>query len=255
MTVWRKNFYIRYDGGSPDATGQMGPTTAPYGSTVTLPECAFSLNGYSFREWECAAGGETLRFADEDTLTASNGDLSLTATWDANTITQVDAEFEAGVPAGSISYQNKSYGYMYWSGSVLPVWQTNLANIFGDESRLGQTLTGVTATASAGSGNTRTTNGAGRSGIALSSITLPGPALYTKVRLSPYICVKVEKADSVGDIYNNNWYYTDRPNVTQDYAMNIGSSDKIVYGYSYYSRGQHFAVHMTVEDLAGSHEF
>ena len=58
--------------------------------------------------------------------------LSLSAQWvQSDIITEVNAVIETSVPAGTVNSQSKSYGYMVWTGSDLPVWIAGAADVFG----------------------------------------------------------------------------------------------------------------------------
>ena len=57
-------------------------------------------------------------------------DLSLSARW-TDIITEVTAVIETSAPAGTIDSQSRSYGYMVWTGSDLPVWIAGAADVFG----------------------------------------------------------------------------------------------------------------------------
>jgi len=83
---------------------------------------------------------------------------------------------------------------MVWTGSDLPIWQTNLDLVFDNEAYLGQRLNNANVTAYGYNGQMRSTSAAGRSGIALKSVTPNGQVLYTKVKLSPYcvVCAVIE---------------------------------------------------------------
>lgn len=59
---------------------------------------------------------------------------------------------------------------MVWTGSDLPVWQTDTSLIFDNESYLGQGLSNASVTATGYNGQTRSTSNAGRSGITLKSL-------------------------------------------------------------------------------------
>ena len=99
-------------------------------------------------------------------------DLSLSAQWAAqiDIITEVNAVLETSVPAGTIDGQSRSYGYMVWTGSDLPVWIAGASDVFGSESRLGQGLQSRSVTANGYNGQSRTTTAGGCGGIALKSI-------------------------------------------------------------------------------------
>ena len=97
-------------------------------------------------------------------------DLSLSACWKIDGITNVNAVLETSAPAGTIDSQSRSYGYMVWTGSDLPVWIAGAADVFGSESRLGQGLQSRSVTANGYNGQSRTTTAGGCGGIALKSI-------------------------------------------------------------------------------------
>lgn len=97
-------------------------------------------------------------------------DLSLSACWKIDGITNVNAVLETSAPAGTIDSQSKSYGYMVWTGSDLPIWIASVADVFGSESRLGQGLQSRSVTANGYNGQSRTTTASGCGGIALKSI-------------------------------------------------------------------------------------
>ena len=108
------------------------------------------------------------------------------------------------MPAGTVNSQSKSYGYMVWTGSDLPVWIAGAADVFGSESRLGQGLQSRSVTANGYNGQSRTTTAGGCGGIALKSISPSGNKLYTQVKLSPYIGVYVV-SENGSSIINDNW--------------------------------------------------
>lgn len=206
------------------------PATAPGDPT---------REGYEFTGWSPSSFS---------TITA---DTDIIAQYEQSTITEVNAVLVTNAQSQTLSYQNKAYGYMVWSGSDLPVWQTKPSLIFDNESYLGQGLANASVTATGYNGQSRTTSIAGRSGIALKSITPKTTVLYTKVKISPYICVYAI-SENGGAIHNNGWDWTDRSDVTTDHAMYMNSSQNIITGRAYYSRGKYFQVKMTVADSNGT---
>lgn len=74
------------------------------------------------------------------------------------------------------------------------------------------------------------------------------------MKISPYIGVYAI-SENGHTINNNNWEWTDRSDVTSDHAMYMDSSQQIITGRAYYSRGSYFQVKMTVADSNGSRTF
>ena len=129
---WQANSYtISFNPG--EGSGSMSPVIAAYRSNVTLPACTFTRSGYAFDVWECIIDGEESYFEDQDRFVMPAQNLSLSAQWAAqiDIITEVNAVVETSVPAGTVSSQSKSYGYMVWTGSDLPVWIAGAADVFG----------------------------------------------------------------------------------------------------------------------------
>lgn len=215
--------------------------TQDYGTTLVAPTP--TKEGYELTGWSPSV---------PSTMPASNA--TYTAQWGGITITNVNAVLVTNAKSQTIDAQNKSYGYMYWiENTDLPVWQTNYNLVFDNESYLGQGLTNASVTATGYNGHTRTSNSAGRSGIALKSLTPKSDVLYTKVKLSPYCVVWVGSSINGSSSYIiNQWYWTDVS--PQQYSM-PGGSGYVTKGYSCYSRGNTFRVKMTVEDSAGTHSF
>lgn len=175
--------------------------------------------------------------------------VDIIAQYEASVITQVNSVLVTDAKSQTIDAQNKSYGYMFWDGNDLPVWQTNYSLVFDNESYLGQGLKNASGTAKGYNGQYRSFTTGGRSGIALKSLSPKSDVLYTKVKLSPYCVVWV--GNSAGGIINQ-WYYTDVS--PQQYSM-PGGSGNVTLGYSCYSRGSAFRVKMIVVDSAGSYTF
>ena len=97
---------------------------------------------------------------------------------------------------------------MYFTGSDLPVWRTNYGLVFDHESYLGQGLKNASGTATGYKGTGYSFTTGGRSGIALNSLTPRSNVLCTKVKLSPYCVVLVDKSESSYRI-ESLWYYDD----------------------------------------------
>ena len=180
--------------------------------------------------------------------------VDIIAQYEASIITQVNSVLVTNAKSQTIDAQNKSYGYMYWTGSDLPVWMTKNNLVFDNEAYLGQGLENASGTANGYNGVQHQFTTGGRSGIALKSLMPKTNVLYTKVKLSPYCVVWVGMASlPPGSGITDQWYYDDVS--PSQYSMPPNNSGKVTLGYSCYSRGSTFRVRMTVVDSAGSHQF
>lgn len=209
------------------------------GNSATAPTNP-ARDGYNFIGWSAAFDN-----IQQDTV--------ISALYETAYITEVNSVLNASARSNNtLDYQNKSYGYMaygaYGTGGAndLPVWQTSVDLVFDKESRLGQSMYPVSVTAKGYNGANESVS-AGRSGIALKSMTPKTNVLYTKVKMSPYCAVYT---DGHMDLVPNQWYYTDvSPNV---FSMPPDSSN-VYKGKAFYTRGKYFMVTMTVEDSSGTY--
>ena len=208
------------------------------GNPATAPSNP-SREGYEFIGWS------------PNSFSSITSDTDIVAQYSSSTITEVNSVLVTNARSQNLSYQNKAYGYMVWTGSDLPVWQTNPSLIFDNESFLGQGLSNASVRATGYNGQSRSTSSAGRSGITLKSLVPTSTVLYTKVKISPYIAVWAV-SENGGTIHNNGWDWTDRSDVTTDHAMYMNSSQNIITGRAYYSRGKYFQMKMTVADSNGT---
>lgn len=100
---WQANSYaISFNPGG--GSGSMSPATAAYGSTVTLPACAFTRSGYVFNVWECTIDGEESYFEDQDRFVMPAQNLSLTAQWTNDTYTVTVSPGEGGEGGAGFTY-------------------------------------------------------------------------------------------------------------------------------------------------------
>ncbi len=76
----RVSCQVLFDGGAPDAAGSIPPAEALYGSTVTVPQNAFSYAGYRFAGWSLYSGGDA-DFQPGEPFSVTE-DTVLFAVWD-----------------------------------------------------------------------------------------------------------------------------------------------------------------------------
>ena len=92
------SYTISYAAGSGSGSGPASPTTVINGSTFTLPANTFTRAGYSFAGW---SDGTNIYQAG-DSYPAASGNVSLTATWTASSLTiTYDSQGGSPISAGS----------------------------------------------------------------------------------------------------------------------------------------------------------
>ncbi|MBT1161684.1 InlB B-repeat-containing protein [Bifidobacterium sp. SO1] len=104
--VWKANRQtIRFDKGNNAATGSMADQTVDYGTTFTVPENKYRLEGYTFAGWRDQTGATHL----PDSRIKVTNDLTLTAIWKINEYT---VRFEPGADktTGTVTPVNVEHG-------------------------------------------------------------------------------------------------------------------------------------------------
>lgn len=240
--VWKLNkvSFVDWDG------TQLKYQEVVTGNPATAPT-APTREGYDFTGWS----------SPYDNITQ---DTAITAQYVQSTITEVSYDIVDSLSSqtkATINYQNHAYGFMYWSGSDLPVWQASLSNVFNTNS-IGGSMTSQSGVARGYNGTTMSFTSGGRGGIALSSIDFKTayPMLITKVRIQPGIVVKAES--SGGSINTQEgWEYSDA-STAQYLSQRLGMCPQSLtttsfhtptaLGYSTYTRGRYLQVKMRVYD-------
>ncbi len=107
-------YYIDYDKNAADATGTMSYTTAAYDKSVSISNCGFVREGYSFLNWNTKPDGSGKTFlggkgASKPNLTTEQGGhVTLYAQWGKNILTVVlNYPAETGYPQKTV-YVNRN---------------------------------------------------------------------------------------------------------------------------------------------------
>lgn len=81
---WAENYTISFNKNADDATGTMKAQTATEGKALTLNKNAFTLTGYSFKEWNTKKDGSGKAYSD-GAKAKFTADTELFAQWTKNT--------------------------------------------------------------------------------------------------------------------------------------------------------------------------
>ena len=75
-------FNVTFDAAAGDnpVTGNTAAMSGKYGETITLPECGFAREGYTFSGWKC----DSVTYQPGDEFTINGYDVTVTASWKAN---------------------------------------------------------------------------------------------------------------------------------------------------------------------------
>ena len=80
-------YQITFDKNNADATGSVNPLTIKYTETKELPSAAFTLYGYTFKEWNTKADGTGTSYLNEANVPGSIGNTTLYAIYQAKEVT------------------------------------------------------------------------------------------------------------------------------------------------------------------------